>query len=159
MGAGKSTIGKQLAVRLQKEFYDSDAVIESRTGATIELIFEIEGESGFRMRETQIIEELSAHDNIILATGGGAVLNDSNRKFLRERGRVIYLQASADRIFKRTEKDLKRPLLMTDNRMERIEELLQQRRVYYEEIADLTINTDKSTVKQIVNTICKATGK
>jgi len=155
MGAGKSTIGKRLAELSNKRFLDSDKEIEIRTGVNIDLIFEIEGEEGFRKRECKIIEELSALDNIILATGGGAVLNADNRRHLHQGGTIIYLQASAEQLTQRTAKDKKRPLLKIEDRLGKIEELLKIRAPLYEEAADFIINTDDHTVMQIVNIISK----
>lgn len=153
MGAGKSSIGKQLASKIKKQFVDSDTEIENRTGAKIELIFEIEGESGFRKRETQIIREVTSLKNIVLATGGGAVLVEENRKNLKQYGIVVYLKASPELLMKRTEKDRNRPLLQTGNRMQIIKELLEFRGPLYEETADFIINTEENSIKQIVRQI------
>lgn len=153
MGAGKSTIGKQLADTTGREFIDSDQEIVERTGAEIDLIFELEGEEGFRKRENRVIGELIARDNIVLATGGGVVLLKDNRQHLKQNGVVIYLTASAEQIFKRTEKDRKRPLLQTEDRIGRIKELLAVREPLYKEVADVTVNTDGQTVKQVVEFI------
>jgi shikimate kinase len=155
MGVGKTTIGKLLAAHTGKAFIDSDAVIVEKTGAGIELIFEIEGEAGFRKRESQIIDELTRQQNIILATGGGAVLVEDNRKCLSSRGFVIYLQASAEQLMRRTVRDSKRPLLQTEDRLGRIRDLLQQREPVYEKLADLIINTDNQNAKQVVSRICR----
>jgi shikimate kinase len=153
MGAGKSSIGKQLAVKTKKKFVDSDAEIEKRTGAKIDLIFEIEGESGFRKREIQMIDELTSLSGIVLATGGGVVLMEQNRINLKKNGIVIYLKASPDLLMNRTEKDRNRPLLQTGNRLKTIKELLEVREPLYEEIADFIIDTDGHTVRKIVNNI------
>jgi shikimate kinase len=155
MGAGKSTIGRRLARKLKLEFLDSDQAIENRTGARIALIFEIEGEEGFRKRESEIIDELTNQSGVVLATGGGAVLDPVNRQKLAERGLVVYLRAGLDKLLKRTARDTKRPLLNTDNPRERIKELLNTRTPLYEEIADLIVDTDKQPVSQIVEEICK----
>lgn len=155
MGAGKSTIGRRLARKLKLKFLDSDHAIENRTGARITLIFEIEGEEGFRKRESDIIEELTNQSDIVLATGGGVVLNPGNRQKLAERGLVIYLRAGVNQLLKRTARDNKRPLLNTDNPRDKMEELLNIRTPLYEEIADLTVDTDKQPVTQIVEEICK----
>lgn len=154
MGAGKSTIGRRLARKLKLKFLDSDQAIENRTGARIALIFEIEGEEGFRKRESEIIEELTKQTGVVLATGGGVVLNPSNRQKLAERGLVVYLRTGLDQLLKRTARDTKRPLLNTDNPRERIKELLNTRTPLYEEIADLIVDTDKQPVTQIVEEIC-----
>ena len=155
MGSGKTTIGRQLASRLGMQFYDSDGEIEKKTGADIALIFEIEGEEGFRKREAKMIEELTAKKGILLATGGGAILSDSNRKFLKSRGRVVYLKSSPEKLMDRTAKDKKRPLLNTDDRRATILEMLETRVPLYEEVADLVIQTDNNIIKQIVNRICQ----
>ena len=153
MGAGKSSIGKQLALITKKQFLDSDSEIEKRTGVKIELIFDIEGESGFRKREVQVLKELTVLNNVVLATGGGAVLMEENRENLREHGTVIYLKASPELLMKRTEKDRDRPLLQTGNRMQRIIELLEVREPLYIETADYIINTEENSIKQVVKHI------
>lgn len=153
MGAGKSSIGKQLASKTKKKFLDSDSEIEQRTGAKIDLIFEIEGELGFRKREVQIIDELTELHNIVLATGGGAVLMEENRENLKNRGMVVYLKAPPELLMKRTEKDKNRPLLQTENRLQKIKELMDVRGPLYEEIADIIIDTDDQSIKQIVKNI------
>ena len=123
MGAGKSTIGRQLSNALKKDFKDSDHEIVARTGASIPLIFEIEGEEGFRKREAAMIDELTQLDGIVLATGGGAVLRGENRRALKERGVVIYLYASIDQLFERTSRDRNRPLLQTENPRQKLKDL------------------------------------
>lgn len=156
MGAGKSTIGRQLARRLHMTFYDSDQAIEERTGVDIPRIFDIEGEAGFRRREQQVIDELTQLSGIVLATGGGAVLDSDNRAYLRERGLVVYLRAGAEQLIKRTERDTQRPLLQnSDNREQRILQLLAERDPIYTELADLIIDTDQLTVRRTVNNICR----
>ena len=155
MGAGKSTIGKLLAERTNREFIDADSVIVEKTGVEIDLIFEIEGEEGFRKRESKLIEELTALDNIVLATGGGAVLDDENRNFLKQRGTVVYLQASVDQLYERTAKDRKRPLLQTNDRYGRIKELMDVRDPIYRQIADTVVSTDGKSVKQIVDKLVR----
>ena len=153
MGAGKSTIGRQLAKQLGLPFHDSDHEIESRTGVDIPLIFELEGEAGFRKRETVVIDELTRLPNIILATGGGAVLDPVNREHLQKRGRVIYLHASVNQQLKRTQKDRNRPLLQTENPRARLEELMSVRDPLYREIASLVIETDGMRVRDVVKKI------
>jgi len=156
MGAGKSTIGRQLARRLDAEFLDSDQAIEARTGVDIPRIFDIEGEEGFRQREQQIIDELTQRRGIVLATGGGVVLDPDNRAHLRGRCLVIYLRASAEQLFNRTERDNQRPLLQGGGeRLSRIRELLDEREPLYREVAHLIIDTDGLTVRRTVNNICK----
>ena len=153
MGAGKTTIGRQLARKLDKRFVDSDHEIEARTGASIPWIFEIEGEGSFRRREADMIRELSAQDGLVLATGGGAVLNPASRALLAERGTVIYLRASIGSILQRTAHDKNRPLLQTADPRAKLEELLAQRDPLYREIADLVIDTGRPNVQSMVQTI------
>ena len=153
MGAGKTTIGRMLAKQLGLDFYDSDHEIERRTGADIPLIFEFEGEEGFRKREKTVIRDLTSLSDIVMAAGGGAILKKANRKALSENGFVIYLKASPARLFKRTRKDTARPLLQTDDPLSRIQCLLHEREPLYREIADLIIDTDGITVKQIIREI------
>src|SRR5450830_232118 len=139
MGAGKTTIGRALAKKLNKRFVDSDHEIESRTGASIPVIFEIEGEESFRQREAEIIRELSAQEDIVLATGGGAILRAETRACLKQRGTVIYLRASMNQILQRTGRHKNRPLLQTADPRRKLEELSRQRDPYYREVADFTI--------------------
>lgn len=153
MGSGKTTIGRQLAKQLNLHFFDCDHEIENRTGANIPLIFELEGEQGFRKRETAMLDELTQKKNIVLATGGGAVLAAENRNMIRQRGHVIYLQASMEQLWERTRLDKNRPLLQTENPKEKITTLLEQRDPFYREVADTIIDTTnnnlKTTLKQI----------
>lgn len=150
MGAGKSTIGRQLSNLLKMPFKDSDHEIIARTGASIPLIFEIEGEEGFRKRESAMIDELSDLDGVVMATGGGAVLLEENRKVLKERGAVIYLYASLDQLFERTSRDRNRPLLQTENPRARLEEIMTQREPIYQELADIIVHTDDRSVRSVV---------
>lgn len=153
MGAGKSTVGRNLARALQKTFVDSDKVIEERTGASISLIFEIEGESGFRDREAQVLSELVKQQNLVLATGGGAVLRPENRQRLREGGYVVYLRAPLDLLVERTARDQNRPLLVNTDPRQRLAALMQEREPLYRETADLIIDTGHRTVRQVVSLI------
>lgn len=142
MGAGKSTIGRLLARELCWAFKDSDREVEERTGASIPLIFDLEGEQGFRDREQLAISELLQERNLVLATGGGAVLREANRKALSEKSLVIYLHASVEHQLARTARDRNRPLLQTSNPRQVLEELLAIRDPLYREIADIMIETD-----------------
>lgn len=153
MGAGKTTVGKILAKHLHKTFYDSDHEIEHRTGVNIPLIFELEGEAGFRRRETATIEELVKQHNIILATGGGAVLAKQNRENLSRSGTVIYLCAQPEELYHRTKGDKNRPLLQTDNPRAKLERLFAERDPLYREVADIVIDTGDQSVSTIVNHI------
>ncbi len=153
MGAGKSTVGRLLAERLGFDFHDSDQEIEARTGATIPMIFDIEGEAGFRRREAQVIDELTQKPNIVLATGGGAVLRADNRKHLRSRGFVIYLHSDVDNLFERVRHDRKRPLLQNDDPKGTLAEILRQREPLYREVADLVVQTEAVPVSNVVRRI------
>ncbi|TFW29848.1 bifunctional shikimate kinase/3-dehydroquinate synthase AroKB [Duganella callida] len=153
MGAGKTTIGRLLARKLGLRFVDSDHEIEARTGASIPWIFEIEGEASFRRREADMIRELTAQPDIVLATGGGAILNPDNRAFLKERGTVVYLRATVNSILQRTAHDKNRPLLQTADPRKKLEELMAVRDPLYTEIADLVIDTGRPNVQSMVQTI------
>lgn len=139
MGAGKTTVGRHLARRLQKRFVDADQEIEVRTGASVRLIFEIEGEQGFRRREAEVIHQLSEEHGLVLATGGGAVLNPENRRCLSRSGVVVYLSVSPEILWERTRHDKNRPLLRVPDPRTRIEELYVQRDPLYREIADIIV--------------------
>jgi len=153
MGAGKTTIGRQLAQSLGKQFLDSDHEIEARTGVNIPLIFELEGESGFREREAAVIDELTGRENVVLATGGGAVLREQNRRHLKQRGTVVYLQANVEQLLERTRKDKNRPLLQTADPAARLTALLQEREPLYLELADLVVNTGQGSIRNVVEAI------
>ncbi len=155
MGAGKSTVGRKLAIKLGCEFFDSDKIIERKTGVDIPTVFEYEGESGFRKREENVLKEVCQLNNFILATGGGTILSSENRKVLSTNGAVFYLKASADTLFSRTKSDSNRPLLKSNNKMKIILELLKHREPLYEEIADHIIETDRHTTNWTVNQILK----
>ena len=155
MGSGKSTIGRQLAKQLAMPFHDSDHEIERRTGVDIPLIFDLEGETGFRKRETGVIDELTRLPGIVLATGGGAILDPENRERLGDRGTVIYLHTSVDQQLSRTAHDRNRPLLQTPDPRTTLEELLAIRDPLYREIADLVIETDGMRVRDVVREIVR----
>lgn len=155
MGAGKSTIGRTLAKELKVDFFDSDEVIEQRAGADISWIYDIEGEEGFRIREQKVIEELTQKTDIVLATGGGVITSYENRNALAARGTVIYLKTSLQQQYERTKRDTRRPLLQTDDLETRLEDLRQEREHLYEELADISFETDKLTVKSVANNIIK----
>lgn len=146
MGAGKTSVGRALARRLHKAFFDMDQEIERATGVKIPLIFEIEGEAGFRARESRMLAELTQRRGIVLATGGGAVLSDDNRKLLAQRGTVVYLRAAVDDLWRRTRHDRNRPLLQVDDPREKLHELFAQRDPLYCEIADLIVDTGAQSV-------------
>lgn len=148
MGAGKSTVGRQLAQLLGMEFIDSDAEIEQRAGADISWIFDVEGEEGFRKREERIINELTQKQGIVLSTGGGAVLSKENRNHLSARGIVIYLETTVEKQFQRTQRDKKRPLLQeVEDPRQVLEDLAKIRNPLYAEVADITLSTDEQSAK------------
>jgi shikimate kinase len=155
MGSGKSAVGKQLARLLRMPFYDSDAEIERRTGVDIPFIFEKEGESGFRQRERETIEALTAMKHIILATGGGAILLPENRRLLAERGRVVYLKTSVAQQVERVRQGRARPLLSNVDPTEKLTELMNIRSPLYDEIADVTVITDNRKVRSVAEDILK----
>lgn len=155
MGAGKTTVGRQLASALDFAFVDSDHEIEARTGADIPWIFEVEGEAGFRRRESQVIDELTTRPGIVLATGGGAVLDSGNRAALHDRGFVVYLSADIDHLLARTGRDRNRPLLRTGNPREVFERILREREPLYHEVAHLVVNTNAGNVREAVATIVR----
>jgi len=155
MGAGKTTVGRQLARRLGKQFLDTDLEIERRTGVRIAVIFEIEGEPGFRARERQVLDTLSARDDIVLATGGGVVLDPANRRRLASRGFVIYLRAQPRELYLRTRQDKSRPLLQTSDPLARLEDLHRGRDPLYTEVADLVVETSRQSVSVLVDHLVK----
>jgi len=160
MGAGKTTIGRILAKELSYQFYDSDKEIERRTGANIPWIFDVEGESGFRDRESQVISELSGLKQVILATGGGAMVREENRDAVSRSGFVIYLNTSVDQQYCRTHKDKNRPLLQGDKDAHSVlSDLFEKRDPTYRSVADLVLDTDKKSLKTIVKDIVQAIEK
>ncbi len=156
MGTGKTTVGRQLSRKLKMDFYDSDRVIEERTGVDIPLIFEKEGEAGFRKRETEVIDELTQKNNCILATGGGSILLAENRAHLINRGAVFYLKSNLKTLLERTGKDKNRPLLHAEESPETIlKRLLEQREPLYMETADYTIDTANNSIHSVIQAIIK----
>lgn len=153
MGAGKSSIGRQLAKRLRLQFVDSDKELEQRTGVDIPTIFEFEGEPGFRRREAAVLDELTRREGIVLATGGGSVLGAQNREWLRERGTTVYLGASVETQLNRTAHDRNRPLLRKGDPRKTLTELLEIRHPLYLNVADFRIDTDQESVATIVGRI------
>lgn len=153
MGAGKTTVGRQLAAALGYAFIDSDHEIEARTGADIPWIFQVEGEEGFRRREAQAIADLTLKPRIVLATGGGAVLRPENREALHSRGFVVYLSADIDQLLARTARDRNRPLLRTDDRRGVFQRLLAEREPLYREVAHLEVNTNAGNIREAVGAI------
>ena len=155
MGAGKTTIGKYLAQRLNLDFADTDSEIEKRTGADIPWIFDVEGEEGFRNREQQVVEEMTLWDNVLLATGGGVVVRPENRRVLAARGFVIYLHASVEEQVRRTHRDRRRPLLQKGDPEEVLRALMIQRDEHYREIADHVINTDDCSPRTVAQQLVR----
>jgi len=153
MGSGKSAVGKRLAARLRRSFHDTDGEIERRTGVDIAYIFEKEGEAGFRRRESEVIAELTQLEDIVLATGGGAVLDANNRQHLAERGYVVYLEASVEQQFGRTRGSKVRPLLAGEDRRAKLAELMSVREPLYREIADYCVETDGRRVDAVASEI------
>lgn len=155
MGSGKSTIGSLLAKKLHREFIDSDHYIEEKTGVDIPRIFDVEGEDGFRQRETAALQELSQLNNMVIATGGGSVIKAENQSLLSNSGFIVFLDTSIRQQMSRLKKDKKRPLLQTEDPKSRLEALLQQRKPIYQNLADYIIKTDHKYVKLILSEICK----
>lgn len=153
MGAGKSTIGRVLAAELHLGFKDSDKVIEDRTGADIPWIFDMEGEEGFRDRESAVLDELASGEDFVIATGGGIILRPRNREMMKASGYVCYLTASIDQLVERTARDKKRPLLQVENPRQKIIDLVALRDPLYREAADFVINTDRRSPKVVAQEI------
>jgi shikimate kinase len=158
MGAGKTTVGRLLARRLKLRFVDSDHEIEHRCGVKVPLIFDIEGEAGFRARETQTLAELTCAEGIVLATGGGAVLAEGNRRRLAAAGTVIYLRATPEDLYERVRQDRNRPLLATPDPLARLRELYLQRDPLYHEVADIVVDTGRQTVQALARTLADQLG-
>lgn len=155
MGVGKTTIGRVLADSLGLEFFDSDREIETSTGADIPWIFDVEGESGFRVREAKMVEQLTQKNSIVLATGGGAVISAENRERLKARGVVVYLRAPISQQVERTSRDKTRPLLQTPDPEQKIRELMEIREPLYQEVADIVVDTYRRNPKTVSQDICK----
>ncbi|HVW64832.1 MAG TPA: shikimate kinase [Nitrosospira sp.] len=155
MGAGKTTIGKLLAHSLDKTFFDSDREIQKKTGVSIPVIFEIEGEAGFRKRETEVLSELVKGENIVLSTGGGAVLSAANRELLSRHGTVIYLRATIDDLWRRTRQDKNRPLLQTADPRKRLIELYAQRDPLYRETAHIIVESGKRSARHLAQLLAQ----
>jgi shikimate kinase len=153
MGVGKSTIGRLLAAELHLSFCDSDRVIEERTGADIPWIFDMEGEAGFRERETTVLTELAAESSLVVATGGGIVMRPQNCQIMKDSGFVCYLTASIEQLVERTSRDKKRPLLQVENPRQKIIELLALREPLYQSVADFAVNTDRRSPKSVAQEI------
>jgi shikimate kinase len=153
MGAGKTSIGRQLAKRLQRRFVDVDHEIEAQTGVRIPTIFEIEGEAGFREREAQAIATLTGQADLVLATGGGAVLREANRQCLKDSGVVVYLRVPPQTLYERTRHDRNRPLLQVENPLKRIEELYALRDPLYREVADIIMDSGNCSVASLARRI------
>jgi len=151
MGAGKTSVGRLLAKRFDKTFYDCDHEIERRTGVKIPVIFDIEGEAGFRARESAVLRELTLLHDIVLATGGGAVVREENRRALKENGTVVYLRASLDDLWQRTRHDRNRPLLQTTDPRAKLEQLFRQRDPLYHEVATLVVDTGSQSLRSLAH--------
>ncbi len=156
MGAGKTTIGKLLAKHLGKAFYDTDHEIEKRTGVKIPVIFELEGEAGFRKRETAAIQALAQLNNVVIATGGGAVIAAENRQLMQTNGTVIYLRANVNELWHRTRNDKHRPLLQNVDIRAKLEQLYAERNPLYTQTANLIVDTGNQPVTHILNQIEKS---
>jgi len=155
MGSGKTAVGRHLARMMRLPFYDSDEEIVRRTGVDIPYIFEKEGEAGFRMRESEVLDRLTQLEGIVLATGGGAILRPENRRWLSGRGRVVYLKTSVQQQMRRTRRGTHRPLLQGADPESRLRELMEQRAPLYEEIALLTVSTDQRKAQSVAQQILR----
>ncbi len=156
MGSGKTTIGKHLAKMLDLDFYDCDHELERLTGASVNLIFDLEGEAGFRIREKEVLEQLAEKSGVLIATGGGVICNEANRQILGSKGFVVYLKTSIENQIKRLSKDKSRPLLQAEDRTQRLLDLARVRNPLYESIADLVFGTRNSSVYITAKTLYSA---
>ena len=159
MGSGKTTIGKHLAKMFGLEFYDCDQELERMTGASVSLIFDLEGEAGFRVRENLLLKQLAEKNGVLIATGGGTVCNEENRRLLRAHGLVVYLKTSIDNQLKRLNKDKSRPLLQTEDRTQRLMDLAELRNPLYDATADLVFSTRNSSVYATAKALSAAISK
>lgn len=155
MGSGKTSVGRQLANRLNYQFFDSDREIEARCGVDIPTIFEYEGEEGFRNRESAVLEELTAIPDIVLATGGGSILRELNRQWLSSRGYVVLLSVEIGEQLRRISLNSNRPLLQSDDPESRLKEIMVQREPLYKALADIEVSTDSSRMQNVINRIVK----
>ena len=154
MGSGKTTVGRSLSKKLGIDFYDSDHEITDKTGVSIDHIFDVEGEEGFRKRESDVLKNLCSQDNIIIATGGGAVISEENRIEISKTGSVIYLLSSVDQILRRTSKSKTRPLLENSkNKRKTISDIINARDPLYREIATITVDTNGKKLNEVINEI------
>jgi shikimate kinase len=156
MGAGKTTLGRALAQRLRMRFVDTDKVLVDRTGVPVATVFEIEGEAGFRRRESAILAELSEGDDCVVATGGGAVLAEENRRVMRQHGTVVYLRARIESLWERTRHDTTRPLLATPNPRATLARLLEERDPLYRDAAHVIVETGSQSAATVVNRVVAA---
>ena len=156
MGAGKTTVGRALAARMKREFVDTDRLLVDRTGVAVATVFEIEGEDGFRRRESAVLREVCEQEALVVATGGGIVLAEENRRVMRESGTVIYLRARVESLWERTRHDSNRPLLATPNPREKLAELLKQREPLYREVAHITVDSGPQSATTLVNRVLAA---
>ena len=156
MGSGKTTIGKQLAKLLKLEFHDCDDELESQTGASVNLIFDVEGEAGFRIRESRLLEQLTAKNGVLISTGGGVICNRNNRSLLHTRGFVVYLKTSIEHQLKRLSQDKSRPLLQAEDRVQRLLDLARVRNPLYDSTADLVFSTRNQSVLSTAKDIYSA---
>jgi shikimate kinase len=152
-GAGKSTVGRELARRLQLRFIDADAALERRCGTTVATVFSLEGEHGFRVREAALIDEVTRQNGLVLATGGGAVLLESNRRCLRSRGIVLYLRVEIDELLRRTRHERSRPLLQVGDQRARLQQLFEQREPLYRETAHVTIDSGAGSPRKLAERV------
>ena len=154
-GAGKSTVGRHLAARLQATFFDLDEVIQERAGADIPWIFDVEGESGFRDRESAVVKDFASRDNVVIATGGGVVLRPENRAVMSNASTVVYLEASLSTLVSRTEGKTKRPLLVGKDVRKVLQEIMAVREPLYREVADVTVASSDGSAKKLAGVIAE----